>query len=166
MSRSGNNANGRDVGFAMRDLGRRAVLSLVAAAAASAGCARLRRPPPIAWIRSIEEAEALTYNYPPFVHRPIFLFFGAAWDNSSKELEEVTFRDPEVRVFVNEHYIPVSIDATDDEAVASRKPTERFKVKGSPTILVYSARFAIEVVRIIEFVSPALLLSKLGHGKD
>lgn len=149
----------------MKAMGRRALLSLVAGAAASTGCARRRRPPPIAWVRSIEEAEALTYKYPPFVHRPIFLFFGAAWDNASKDLEEVTFRDPEVRVFVTEHYIPVSIDVSDDEAVATRRSTERFKVHGSPSILVYSARFAVEVVRINEFVSPALLLAKLGHGQ-
>lgn len=143
-------------------LGRRTLLSLAAASAVASGCRHVARPPPIQWVRSVDEADAISSRHPTLSHRPLFRWFGATWDTASKELEESTFSDSAVRMVVNERYIPVAIDCSDDEQPGFNRMRDRFKMTGTPMILTFTPHFAQEVVRITEFVTPTQLLAKLA----
>ena len=116
------------------------------------------------WVRGVEEADALTFTYAPFAERRILMMFGASWDTASKELESVTFEDAAVRSLLNQHYIAAYVDFSDDEDPRTRKAQERFKILGTPVVLVFTPRFEREVVRLNEYVSPAELLARLSRA--
>lgn len=92
--------------------------------------------------------------------RLLFVYVGAEWDASAKELEHVTFVDArvrkELRRFVNLH-----VDMTDDELPSTARATKRFHIVGEPALLVLAPDGETELVRIHQFVPPEELVAVL-----
>ena len=92
--------------------------------------------------------------------RLLFVYVGAEWDASAKQLELVTFADArvrnELRTFVNLH-----IDMSDDELPSTARATQRFKIIGEPALLVLAPDGETELVRIHQFVPPERLVAVL-----
>lgn len=94
-------------------------------------------------------------------NKPLIVFVGAEWDMGSKMLEHETFASPEVRALVNRGFIGIQVDATDDDDPRTRRLTERFKVIGTPTIILLAPDGVSEISRISMFVTPDVLARHL-----
>ena len=137
------------------------MVAAIAMSAAAAGCRRIVRAPPIAWVHTMDEAEALATHHPRYVGRPVFAVFGATWDTASKELLEVTFPDAAVRGLIQDRFVAAWIDVSDDDDPAVKLASNRFKLHGTPTLIILSSDLKKELARANEFLPPAKLLALL-----
>lgn len=92
--------------------------------------------------------------------RPLFVFVGAEWDASAKELERLTFADARVRKEL-QRFVTLYVDMTDNELPSTSRATQRFRIVGEPALLVLAPDGETELVRIYQFVPPEKLLAEL-----
>ena len=86
--------------------------------------------------------------------QPVILEFSASWCIPCKELEHVTFADPEVMNLARK-FRTLQVDLTDFDSPASERIRERFQVSGVPTILFLDAEGAeVPETRVVGFVPP------------
>lgn len=117
-------------------------------------------PKPIAWLTDENAAAQLAAT----THKRGLVFVGAEWDTAAKELEHETFVDPEVRRLVNNGYIPLAVDATDDESPVTRRQLDRFKILGDPSLIIFEPDFKTELYRLNEYVSAQHFASVLRYA--
>jgi hypothetical protein len=139
----------------MRRLG--SVLVLAVLAAGVSGCRKSAVAIPLIWHIGVADGEASAARE----HKPVAMFFGASWDTAWKEIEVVTLADPEVRGRLAHDFVAVYVDATDDEAPATREASRRFKVVGDPTILLLTPDLETELARFTEFIPPRRMSAAL-----
>ena len=71
--------------------------------------------------------------------KPLLIDFGAEWCAACKELDVHTWTDPKVANEVAEHFVPLKIDATDDnDAIEALE--EKYAVPGLPTVLMMACK--------------------------
>lgn len=92
--------------------------------------------------------------------RLLFVYVGAEWDASTKELDHVTFADARVRQELR-RFVTLYVDMTDDELPSTARATKRFNVIGEPALLVFAPDGETELVRIHQFVTPDKLVAVL-----
>ncbi len=71
--------------------------------------------------------------------KPILIDFYADWCLPCLEWEQETFSDPEVKALLEEKFVPLKIDCTQNTPTC-KAAVDRFKVIGWPTILVTDSR--------------------------
>lgn len=94
-------------------------------------------------------------------HRPLLVDFTAAWCGSCRELESVTFADPEV-VRESTRFLAVKVDATGDDDPEIERIMSEFDVVGLPTVVLFDSD-GDEVTRFTDFVGPEAFRSALGR---
>jgi hypothetical protein len=136
---------------------------IVVIAALGLGCGK--KPandaaPPLVW-HSLAEGEALSRRE----NRPAVVFFFAEWSKADKELDEVTFKDPDVRAALKD-FVMIRVDCTDDEDRETELAKERFKVVGVPTVIARDTfRYGgLEVFRFNEYVAPEKFAATVWEG--
>lgn len=105
---------------------------------------------PIHWETDVDAAIARARRE----DKPVLIYFGASWDCAAKELEHVTFSDPEVRFLVQRDFVAIHVDATDDEDPRVQRLQQRFGVVGDPTVLMFEPGATIAKVRQYEYIEP------------
>lgn len=65
--------------------------------------------------------------------RPLLLKFSASWCGPCHRMKSETFSDPELAAYINDHFIPVEIDADENQRLV-----RRLRVDSLPTTLVIS----------------------------
>ena len=107
-----------------------------------------RNVPPIAWVTNEEQgrAKAIAEN------KPVMIDFGAEWCAGCKELEHDTFPSPIVRTEA-QRFINIHVDATDDDAPDTKRLSEKYKVIGLPTVIMFDSN-GKEITRFNKFVPP------------
>lgn len=93
-------------------------------------------------------------------NEPMVIDFYADWCIPCKELDALTFSDPRV-VDASKRFTMYKADLTNSDDAATAILTERFTIKGVPTILIISAEGA-EQERITGFVDAAEFLRRLS----
>jgi thiol:disulfide interchange protein len=134
-----------------------ALVLLSAGATGATGCRKTLVEVPMQWQGDLDVALASAKAQ----NKPLFVYFGASWDTAAKELEHVTFVDPEVRALLGRDFVSMRVDASDDENPDTRRLQERFKVVGDPTIIVLGPDGTSEIVRFNEFIKPRVLARAL-----
>ena len=81
-----------------------------------------------AWIEDLDEGIKMAEE----TGKPLFVDIGAEWCIACHELEEFTFSDPEVIKILNEKFIPVKLDGTEESDPVYKKIKAHFKEKGYP----------------------------------
>lgn len=119
-------------------------------------------PGPIAWHHDLASARADAAAR----KKPVVLFFGAEWDVGTKKLGLESFADPTVRALINREFVAAWIDATNDEDEQTKRAAQQLRVVGLPTIIVLAPDFETERHRIIEYVTPASLLTVLRASRE
>lgn len=111
--------------------------------------------PAIVWLTSEETALAKANSE----SKPLMIDFGASWCTGCKELEDQTFPDKEVRKEA-QRFVSLHVDATDDEDPQVKRLSEKYKVKGLPTVIMID-KDGKEKVRFNEFVKPDKFLTAM-----
>jgi len=94
------------------------------------GCGKTdARQPPLVW-HDLEEGEAIARRE----CKPALVFVHAEWSVADKMLEHDTFPARDVGVAMR-GFVAIHVDATDDEAPATRRAVNRFGVIGVPAII-------------------------------
>src|SRR5690606_17260109 len=68
--------------------------------------------------------------------QPLLVDFTAAWCGACKELDKLTFADPQVSKEAG-RFVAVKVDATDDEDPLVKKTMQTYGVVGLPTVLLF-----------------------------
>jgi thiol:disulfide interchange protein len=119
-----------------------------AASAASLGCGKSAVDLGIVWQVDDHAAVALARA----ADKPLVVFVGAEWDSGSKRLENESFGDVEVRALLRRRFITLRVDATDDDDPRTKRLADRFKVIGTPAIIIFGSDGASEIYRINSFI--------------
>ena len=138
-----------------------AVLAAVVIGPRAIGCGKTAVDLPIAWQHDYESGARMARAE----HKPLILFFGAAWDGAWKEIEHETLTDRRVRTTLARDFVTVHIDTTDDEEPLSRAMVNRFGVIGDPTILILGPDGESEILRFLEYVPADRLLVALAAAR-
>lgn len=88
-------------------------------------------------------------------HRFVLLDLHAVWCHWCHVMDEQTYADHSVRALINQHYVPVSIDADSDPGLASR-----YGEWGWPATIVLAAD-GTEIVKRRGFIPPEQMASLL-----
>ena len=120
------------------------------------------QPRPIAWSDDVVGSllKAREEN------KLVLVYVGAEWDCGSKELEQQTFADPEIRSILQSDFVAVHLDATNDDDPTVRRWLEQLKVVGEPDVIVYSRGGYAELFRWSTFVRPEVVAPKLLAASD
>ena len=121
------------------------------------GCGKAPVDAPLTWYANVDVAMAAGKAR----DKPIVVYFGAVWDTAAKELEHVTFTDPEVRWLLRRDFVSVHVDSSDDESPLTMELQRRFKVIGDPTLVIMGADGVSEIARFNEFIPPRVLVHAL-----
>jgi thiol:disulfide interchange protein len=139
-----------------------AVLAAVVIGPRAIGCGKTAVDLPIAWQHDYESGARLAR----VEHKPLILFFGAAWDCAWKEIEHETLTDRRVRTMLGRDFVTVHIDTTDDdEEPLSRAMMNRFRVIGDPTIIILGPDGESEILRFQEYVPADRFLVALAAAR-
>jgi thioredoxin:protein disulfide reductase len=118
-----------------------------------------RAPPPEPTIISWERSESRALERARADARPLLIYFTAAWCAACMELEKTTFKDRRV-VAATARFVPLWIDATDDDDQAIQAIKSKLKVVGLPTVVALDTS-GQERKRINEFISAQALVTAL-----
>lgn len=129
-------------------------------AAQRVGCGKTMEAVPLLWETDVDVAFARARRE----NKLVLVYFGADWDRAAKELEHVTFVDPQVSLVLWRDFVTLHVDSTDDEDQTTRRLHERFKVVGDPTIIVMAADGTSEILRYNEFVPPETFVRGLAKA--
>jgi thiol:disulfide interchange protein len=95
--------------------------------------------------------------------RATFMVFSAAWFGASRDVDR-SVSDPAVQKALDERFVAVRVDMTDDGALAVKKTSDTFKVTGLPVYLVFD-KTGREVARKTELADAAGVLALLSQAK-
>lgn len=123
------------------------------------GCRRLWAPPAKLHDLSAGIAKAGTEN------KLVVLVFGADWDKSSADLEQVTLNHRDVRAALDEDFVVVKIDCTQDTDERNSL-WSRFRVLGEPAVLVLARDYTTVIAREDRFLDAPEMLTLLREAKD
>lgn len=130
----------------------------------TAACGKSRKPLPVSPVVWLDDVD-LAYAQAKRIGRPVFLYFGASWDCASKELEHVTFPDPEVASLLYSRFVCARVDCSDDENRLTMDLTKRFDITGTPTLIVTHPVRGHDLWRANEFVKPDALAVALRAAR-
>lgn len=94
--------------------------------------------------------------------RPAIIDFYATWCTPCRELEEITFHDPEVVKRGNRDFVMVKVDVTRAGNPLNERLLKQFEVKGVPTIVFLdgSGKERLDL-RLVDFMPPDQFLKKM-----
>jgi len=92
--------------------------------------------------------------------RPALLYFTLDGCPSCKLMETETLNDPEVAYFINENFVPISINAKQEDIA------DKYKVDSFPTILILSSLKNSEIGKLSVPIKGEDLIAYLGLVKQ
>ncbi|RKP44340.1 thioredoxin family protein [Trinickia fusca] len=115
-------------------------------------------PPGIAWQQGdVDAAFALAKTQ----HKPLFLYWGAVWCPPCNQVKATIFNQQAFKERAS-FFIPVYLDGDSESA---QKLSERFKVRGYPTMILFSPD-GTEITRLPGEVDAARYLQALSLGMN
>ncbi|HEY0767500.1 MAG TPA: DUF255 domain-containing protein [Steroidobacteraceae bacterium] len=126
--------------------------SLLAALACSAAMGASAAQQPIRWRTHWNQS---LFAQAAREHRFVLLDLHAVWCHWCHVMDEKTYADPSVRALIDQHYLPVGIDADADPGLASR-----YGDWGWPATIVLAAD-GTEIVKRRGFIPPQQMASLL-----
>jgi thiol:disulfide interchange protein DsbD len=116
--------------------------------------------PGVSWKSYSEETlrEAQTQN------KPVIIDFYATWCTPCRELEEVTFHDPEVVKQAEKDFIMVKVDVTQGGNPLHEQLLQQYGVKGVPTIVFLDpSGKECQELRLVDYLPPDQILNSMSR---
>jgi thioredoxin 1 len=107
--------------------------------------------PPLQWGTDLNQ----TIQQAKSTNKSIFVDFYADWCAYCKEMDEVTYTDPQVKEKLTQNYVLLKVDVDENPDVSSK-----YQAYGLPTMLILDSN-GNEVTRISGFQSPEQLLTQI-----
>jgi thioredoxin-related protein len=130
------------------------IVSLIVAGGVVLKAAESRKPV-VKWETDLHKAHEKAVE----TNKPMLLVFGAEWCHYCKKLEQTTLTNAELAKYINTNFIPVHIDADEQEKVA-----EILEVKGLPCSIVLSPDADL-LGRITGFKQPSAFYEELAKAR-
>jgi thiol:disulfide interchange protein DsbD len=94
--------------------------------------------------------------------KPVIIDFYATWCTPCRELEEITFHDPEVVKKGNRDYIMVKVDVTQAGNALNERLLSQYGVKGVPTVVfIDSSGKEHPDLRLVDYLPPDQFSKKM-----
>jgi thiol:disulfide interchange protein DsbD len=98
--------------------------------------------------------------------KPVIIDFYATWCTPCRELEEITFHNPEVVKRGNSDYVMVKVDVTKAGNPLPERLLKQYAVKGVPTIVFIDAKGNERLdLRLVDFLPPESFLKKMEMAR-
>lgn len=98
--------------------------------------------------------------------KPVIIDFYATWCAPCRELEEITFHNPEVVKRGNSDYVMVKVDVTKAGNPLHERLLKQYTVKGVPTIVFIDAKGKERLdLRLVDFLPPEPFLQKMEMAR-
>lgn len=111
------------------------------------GCGKTRSGATYVMSRDVPGAEARALRE----GKPLLFFFDTTYETVSVKFAVDTFPHPPVRRMLDEDFVAVAVDSTDDADPQVHARLTRYDVKALPTILVVSSDGKTELGRVDDF---------------
>lgn len=99
-------------------------------------------------------------------HKLVVLVFGASWDTASSMLERETLEDRGVRALIDEDFVVVKIDCSDESDPVAERERQRFKVIMEPAVLVLGRDASSVIARNERFMDAAAMATFLREARE
>ncbi|MBI5248849.1 MAG: thioredoxin family protein, partial [Desulfomonile tiedjei] len=91
----------------------------------------------------------------------------ASWCTPCRELEDVTFRDPEVVKQAQSNFIMIKVDLTTSGNPLYEKLVMQYSVKGVPTVVFFDAYGQERAdLRLVDFIPADQFLNRMTQAKQ
>ena len=88
-------------------------------------------------------------------NKSIFVDFYADWCPYCKQMDEVTYTDPQVKEKLNQNYVLLKVDVDNNPSISSK-----YQAYSLPTMIIIDSN-GNEIKRIIGYQSPDQLLNRI-----
>ena len=97
------------------------------------------------------------------VEKPVIIDFYADWCAPCRELEQITFHDPEIVKLAENDFVMIKVDLTRKGDPINENLLRQYDVRGVPTV-VFLARDGRERrdLRVVDFLPPAQFIKHMG----
>ncbi len=99
--------------------------------------------------------------------KPVIIDFYATWCTPCRELDEITFHNPEVVKMAQQDFVMVKVDLTQKGDPLTTRLLSDYGVKGVPTVIFLDqAGQECRNLRLLDYLPPEQMLSRLAAAKQ
>ena len=100
-------------------------------------------------------------------NKPVIVDFSATWCTPCRELDDITFRDPQVVKQAQDNFIMVKVDLTTKGNPLYEKLVAQYVIKGVPTVVFFDAHGRERTdLRLVDFVPADQFLSRMSQARQ
>jgi len=98
-------------------------------------------------------------------NKPVIVDFSATWCTPCRELEDITFRDPQVVKQAKDNFVMVKVDLTTKGNPLYEKLVAQYGIKGVPRVVFFDRRGRERTdLRLVDFMPPDQFLSRMAQA--
>jgi thiol:disulfide interchange protein DsbD len=96
-------------------------------------------------------------------HKPVIIDFYATWCSPCRELDEITFHNPDVVKLADRDFVMVKVDLTQKGNPLHPRLLGQYGVKGVPTVVVLDGQGnECQNLRLVDYLPPEQMLSRMA----